>query len=126
MCLFVLMLFAMAKIVTVLAEWSGLLHNSNFSGQVAMFCIGIAELAAVSIMVFVLSIKQSCELIALIGATFLVYRFVINPTTCPCMGAAPDLLPWLKVNAQVVLVTIPCWWLWLGLWGWAREIKTND
>jgi hypothetical protein len=117
-----LLLFAMAKIGTVISEWFGLLPHAELGAQFWMFTIGVAEIFCIWLMLFVLPVKRSYQLISVLGISFLIYRLVINPTQCPCMGAAPNLLPWLKVNAQFILMTIPFWWLCLGLWGWAREI----
>jgi|GEM_PF-7037839 len=119
--LIMLSLFAVVKIFTVLAQWSGLIPYSNTLNPVITFLIGVVEMVIVFLCYYYFSVKRASQFIVLIGSAFLIYRFVINPRYCPCMGALPEYIPWLKLKAELVLITIPCWWVCLGLWGWAWE-----
>jgi len=128
-CGILLLSFAVAKMATFFVRLFGYLPklpHSEAAQEYLMLVAGMAELASVFLLAFYLSPKSSCQLIASIGATFLVYRFILNPTHCPCMGAAPMLLPWLKVNEQIILLTVPAGLLLLGLWGWACEVNRVD
>jgi hypothetical protein len=118
-----LLCFALAKLLTIFARRFGFLPHllqSQVSDERLMFYAGIGELAAVFLILYVLNVKSSCQLIALIGASFLIYRYVMFDMPCPCMGAAPALVPWLKINERIILLTVPIIWLLTGLWGWAR------
>jgi len=124
-----LLSFALAKLGTVVARHSGWLPQlpqSQLHDADVMLYAGIGELIGVVLIVFFLNVKQSCQLFAVIGIAFLIYRYFLFQLACPCMGAAPELIPWLKINQQTVLMTIPIFWLLLGLWGWARESSSES
>jgi|DewCreStandDraft_4_1066084.scaffolds.fasta_scaffold76169_2 hypothetical protein len=87
-----------------------------------MLAAGLVELAAVFAIVWCLSTRRACQLVALLGGSFLIYRYAANPIQCPCMGAAPSLWPWLHANEQFILLPVAYGLVLLGLWGWAREV----
>lgn len=87
-----------------------------------MLWTGVGELAVVAVvMLGLLPVRRSCQIITLLGSGFLAYRLYADPgSRCPCLGAAPSLVPWLKVNEQIILVTVPFFLVLIGIWGWVR------
>ena len=121
--------FAFAKLGTWFCVKLGFLKGItqySISDEIILVYAGAAEFIIGILIIWFLSVKRASQLIALIGCSFLAYRYFTFHVTCPCMGAAPALMPWLKVNERIILLVIPFIWLLTGLWGWAREVNLQS
>lgn len=129
LCAVVFLIFAFFKLGSYLAIIGGRLPpdavwGDNFRHEV--LGMGLAELASSLLMLWVLTPLRSSQLVTLMGAGFLAYRFFHVALPCPCLGLAPSLLPVLQALEHQLLLTVSMWLFLMGVWGWAYEVKRTQ
>jgi len=93
--------------------------------KVALF-MGLIEVQMGVGVIFLLRPLRAAQGLALIGASFVCYRWLhslLGGTPCPCLAGATSLLPILRMHEDKLLLSLSIWFFLIGAMSWVRETR---
>lgn len=93
--------------------------------KLALF-MGLIEVQAGVGIIFLLRPLRAAQGLALIGASFICYRWLhslIGGAPCPCLAGATSILPILRMHEDKLLLSLSIWFFLIGALSWVRETR---